>query len=145
MIKDKVEWKGTTPEQVVAIVEKVKDDVFQVAYEVIQEIQTKVIGRTPIGDTRTDPHAGQLITSWGHIQESDVSFSFSTDVPYAIILEKGLYTGVGPRTVPFEGGIFSSQAPGGMVTPIVTDPNLIKEVVRMLIERISKTVGGKSA
>jgi hypothetical protein len=90
-------------------------------------------GRTPVGkkyvkksdrkSKKSKPYvpSGKLKASWqGPVKEGD-SWVVYTGLPYAYILEEGRYPGVGPRTVSAVGGVYSSQAPGGMIGPMLAD------------------------
>lgn len=155
MSPDKVEWKADTPEIVVQRVSQIEGIVRTVIKNVMQVIEYGVIERTPIGDPRTDWHYGQLKASWTPVQETEGGFSFSTDIPYAYVLEKGRYKNLGPRTVTHGvseiygggSGIFSSQAPGGMIAPIVTNQVLMDTITKNVVTTILGKMGkrGKSA
>ncbi len=119
--------KKVNPENLGNELNKLVSSIEAAVMEAIEEVMNygrdKVIDRTPVGDPKTDIHSGQLkYLGWGPVERTGYSFSFSTNVDYAVILEKGMYKNVGPRTVSFEGGIYSSQAPGGIVAPIIDNP-----------------------
>jgi hypothetical protein len=53
--------------------------------------------------------------------------------PYVVVLEFGLYPGVGPKTVRTSEGVFSTQAPQGMVRrTLVEFADIVTEVERTL-------------
>ena len=114
---------------------KALDKLPQVARTGIEDslttIRNLVIGRTPVGIRKKDEHLKQ---SWSKVQETSEGFAFSTDKDYATILEEGLYNKVGPRTIQTEGGIFSRQAPGGIIGPIVEDEKLIEGAVSQIVD-----------
>ena len=59
-------------------------------------------------------------------------------MPYAPTLEEGLYTSVGKsgKTVAFGGGIYSTQAIGGMITPMVENPDVLNQIAILVIEAL---------
>lgn len=114
-----------------------------IARGVAVKLRDAIESRTPVGDPKTDKHSGQLKRSWSEVQASaDDSFSFGTNVGYAPTVEQGLYKSAGPRTVSvggggiFSRGIFSRQAPGGMIQPIIDDSDLIDRLVNEIVDRV---------
>ncbi|MBV7434492.1 HK97 gp10 family phage protein [Cardiobacteriaceae bacterium TAE3-ERU3] len=79
--------------------------------ETVIEAHNGVKAHTPV-DT------GELRQSWG-ISDNDPRWgkavSIWTDKEYAPVVEYGLYPGVGAKTTKVGSGIFSVQAPQGMV------------------------------
>jgi hypothetical protein len=108
-------------------------------HDLTNTLRDFAIGRTPFGINyekyKTGPRfnkkagkktkgrwkpSGQARRSWGAVAKiAEGAWSFSLDLPYASVLEGGTYKGVGPRTAQFGQGIFSSQAPGGMIKPML--------------------------
>ncbi len=84
---------------------------------------------------------GALKRSWSPLQRNEGGLSFHTDLPYAIVLEQGLYRGVGPRTVMMSSGIFSRQAPEGILEPLLKDEN-IKRITDAVVKHFEKVIGG---
>lgn len=85
---------------------------------------------------------GTFGTSWGQVEEIEGGFSFTNPLPYAHVLEFGLYPGLGPRTVPGpEGGIYSGQAPEGVVRPKVEDPETLQRVARTMADELERRLG----
>jgi len=101
-----------------------------------EKLKTMVQGDTPVG---IGPTKGQLKSGWSGVTEGYGGFTFQNPVPYAAVLERGLYPGVGPRTVKTGKGIFSRQAPDGM-TAAITEAEAAKIVqyVAAEIERLSR-------
>lgn len=99
-------------------------------------LRSAVLGRSPTGDT------GVFKASWGAIEEIDGGFSFTNPVPYAHVLEGGLYPGLGPRTTSAEGGIYSRQAPGGVAEPIMESAEFIEKVAELIAQEIERRLGG---
>lgn len=92
---------------------------------------------------------GTLKTSWSQVQEMGGGYGFYAGVPYARIVEFGLYPGLGPRTVTGPGGIYSSQAPQGMVAPLVTGGEVggmtLKKIVAQVKARMIKKMKEKAS
>lgn len=118
--------------------------------DVAKTMRELVLGRTPVGEPGRDPHSGQLKRSWSDVRRSEGGFSFSTDLFYATTLEEGLYERVGPRTMaaasPGGGsGIFSRQAPGGIIAPLLEDEGVLRRVAELVVEQILKGVADAGA
>ena len=90
----------------------------------LQDEVTRILRRAAInlwnGITKKTPvDTGRLRNAW-HPSSPVQTYSFGSrltinnPLPYAAVVEFGLYTGLGPKTVANAGGIFSSQAPRGM-------------------------------
>lgn len=111
--------------------------------QIATSIRSLVRGRTPVGIVDDEDHTpGTMKGSWTIVSHTATGFTFGSGVPYARVLEEGGYKGVGPRTVAFAGGggasagIYSRQAPGGMITPIVDDENYITKVTELVIREM---------
>lgn len=96
---------------------------------IVARIRELVIARTPV-DT------GAAKGGWSELYTAPEGLSFTNPVKYIDILESGLYPRVGPKTVAFEDGIYSSQAPGGMITPIIEDSALIDGMVNEVADKL---------
>jgi hypothetical protein len=94
-----------------------------------------------------------LKDSWSAVAQADeLAFTFGTAKPYAPILELGLYPGTTPprlarqpgygiRTVAATGGIYSTQAVGGIIGPWLQKANLDRMVegeVNLLMRTLEK-------
>lgn len=101
-------------------------------------------GRTPVGDPLTDKHSGQAERGWSDVQMqgSSGSFAFSNPIGYTTILEEGGYTAVGPRTVEEGGRIYSKQAPGGVLAPLVNDPDVLDNIAALVAEKLIGAMEG---
>ena len=85
----------------------------QVAEYMIRTLRDMAVHRSAV-DT------GRLKQSWTNVvQVADGTYSFYNTAPYSPILEFGLYKGVGPKTRAYGDGIYSTQALGGMVRPMM--------------------------
>ena len=102
--------------------------------EAADTVRDLVIGRTPY-------LTGHLQQSWSTLQPSGGGFSFGTPAPYASTLEEGKYKSVGPGTAAFEGGIYSKKAQGGIIGPIIEDENVLRQLLDLVVEQLSKKLG----
>lgn len=98
-----------------------------------ETLRSLVLGRTPVFTTA-------LKKSWSEVTREAGGFTFGTDLDYAEILEEGGYTRVGPRTVSVAGGIYSRQAPGGIIGPIVDDAALINRLAEEVVKEIERGI-----
>lgn len=109
-------------------IEATERNVQQVVAETAAEAFSGIVEKTPV-DT------GRARASW-QLQPID-RFSWrivSESTSYIHILEYGFFKGVGPKTVQTGEGIFSSQAPAGMVR--ITIMELEKEFQRDLANAV---------
>lgn len=107
--------------------------------DAIFSIRRKVIDRTPIGAT------GNLKRAWsgveyaaGGLSFGDSTYQFGNPLHYAEIIERGLFKRIGPRTIEVDGGIYSRQAPGGMIRPIIEDKAVLEAVAQQFIDAITR-------
>ena len=98
-----------------------------------ETIKILALGRTPVGVSPTSPH---LKPAWSNVAFQDGGYSFGNPTAYANTLEQGAYPGVGPRTVAVGGGIYSRQAPGGILAPILEDQAVLEGVVNTVLNAI---------
>ena len=89
-------------------------------------VRNLVRGRTPF-------RTGAMKRSWSPLERVSGGFTFGSDRDYAEMLEYGLYRRVGPRTVQAGDGIYSRQAPGGMIRPILDDEVTLRAVAEQII------------
>ncbi len=94
-------------------------------------LRNLAMGRSPY-DT------GALKASWGNVEQMGGGFSFENPVGYGDILEGGLYSRVGPRTVAQGDRIYSRQAVGGILTPIVESESLAVSLVARVVAEIQR-------
>lgn len=104
---------------------------------VAEEIRTDLIAHTPVGRT------GRLKGGWSPVQEMVTGRSLVVENPieYAYILEEGLYKNVGPRTVAIGAGIYSTQAPGGIVGPLLEDDLSFEKFAELFIAKYREAMG----
>jgi len=96
-------------------------------------LRNQALGNTPW-------KTGALKKSWSPLQKHAQGLSFQTDKPYAMVIEEGLYKGVGPRTIQMSKGIFSRQAPEGMLEPLMTEEN-IRRVTDAILRHFELIIG----
>ena len=96
---------------------------------IVEKIRQLVIARTPVDK-------GTAKAGWSELYTAPEGLSFTNPVAYMHVLEEGLYPGVGPKTVAYAGGIYSSQAPGGMITPIMEDKALIDGMADEIADKL---------
>jgi len=110
--------------------------VFSLIHDAIQH-------RTPVGHRKVKGKSKQfgehLQDKWVIEIDSDGrGATIGTDVIYGPVLEFGRYPGVGPRTVATAGGIFSRQAPGGMIKPLIEDPKVFDEAIKQAVATVNQ-------
>ena len=101
---------------------------------------TALLRKLAEGNTPFD--TGRLKGSWSSVQQDigTLSYSFSTDVPYATVLEEGLYEFVGPRTVLTSYGIFSRQAPSGILWPLIEEEDSLQLIIQTVVHAIRQGI-----
>lgn len=126
--------------------------------DTLRTLKARVMDRTPVGwkykagrKTKANKRykgaqgKGRLVKS-GYLkgqwqtENTGNGWILRNDTPYAYVLEEGRYKGVGPRTVATSGGIFSRQAPGGIIKPIFDDDKIIDRVVDVIIFEIERLI-----
>jgi hypothetical protein len=102
------------------------------------------LGNSPVGDPKKDPHYGQFKGSWSDITYEAGGWSFENLTPYGEVLDLGGYRGVGPRTVASTGGIFSRQAPYGVLSPLLADEALKEAIMNGIVDKLSQVMRGNA-
>ena len=106
-------------------------------------VQITALNTLGVTRVQTPVDTGALRASWrGPRSRGKYTWSYGTTLPYAPVLEYGLYTRVGPRTTHGGGadlgegfiigaGIFSKQAPIGMMRKAlaVAKPGLYQRLI----------------
>lgn len=90
-------------------------------------IHTKIVERTPVGEgppRRKGRIPGALRRAW-LVTKTSTGYTITNDKEYGPVVEFGWYPGVGPRTVATSEGIFSTQAPAGMVRLTLAELDLL--------------------
>lgn len=97
------------------------------------ELRVKAMQKTPVA-------TGHLTRAWSSIDYLDGGYSFGNTAIYAPVLDKGRYPGVGPRTVQTGEGIFSKQAPQGMIQPLVEDAELAERIKEIFMAKMNEAL-----
>ena len=111
--------------------EKIGQAFREMVQTLTMELRVKAMQKTPVA-------TGHLIRTWSNVDFNYGGYSFGNKAAYAPVLETGGYPGVGPRTVQTERGIFSKQAPDGMLAPLLEDRELEETVERIFIEKMNE-------
>jgi hypothetical protein len=101
-------------------------------------------------------YSGAMGKSWTS-ELNDMVLSFTNPTQYSEILELGGYAGVGepktgildgkedsvisPRTVEGDGGIYSQQAVGGILEPLIDDTEFTNKIINAIVNEITKILG----
>jgi hypothetical protein len=103
----------------------------------------RIKSNTPIGET------GDLWAGWDVVADR-YGFTIENDVPYAQYVEFGgppslgegysNWPNAGPRTVDTGGHIWSRQAVGGMLGPVVSDKEWLTRVVARIADHIQREI-----
>lgn len=104
--------------------------------DILTTIKNLVQEETPVGET------GNLKAGWSSVSQVAGGYSFENRVPYAYVPEEGRYRGEGPRTIRSGGRVYSSQAPEGMTTPVLTNEALINRSILFVLSRITEALEG---
>lgn len=132
----KVDWKSLKKAD--NVLEAFLPAVQSALKEATERLRDIIVERTPV-DT------GHFKRSWSSVSFMSGGLSFSADVSYAHVLEEGLYPSVGPKTVAFAGGIYSSQAPGGIIGPVVESDLVVSQIAELIAAHILKGIDYASA
>jgi hypothetical protein len=119
-------------------------------HDYVRTLYAKLKSRTPKGEKKPrkrrrrkgqkKPYVpGTLWKSWQY-ETGPAYIQFYTEVPYAHVLEYGKYKGVGPRTEAGEGGIYSKQAVGGMMRPLLDDAGMLDQILERIAKEIRRAV-----
>ena len=108
----------------------------------LKKFRTDVVDRTPVGDPSYDPHPGLAKRSWSNVRKQGTGYAFDNPQSYTVTLEEGLYKHDGPRTVQMSDGIYSTQAPGGMMQPLLDDDSYIgamcDDILNTVVREVSR-------
>ena len=110
----------------------VRSDVFMLFDKYMTDAYANILRRSPVCVDKKGGKGGRYKGAWQYSTAKKPHgtmgmVTFSNNVPYAIVLEKGSTPGnrpwpsKGPRTVVYNGKIFSSQAPGGVAEVVFED------------------------
>lgn len=107
------------------------------------EMSAATLRKLAVGGT---PYrTGRLKRMWGRVERRRGGFSFTNPLSYARILEEGLYTQVGPRTIATSAGIFSRQAPEGILSPLVSDDATLRRVAELIVKELVRGIESAGA
>ncbi len=90
--------------------------------------------RTPVGKT------GHLLQAWSNVEYQNGGWTFGNVSEYAEVVETGGYKGSKGKTVLHEGRYWSSQARGGMIKPILDNPEIMQQVEEMISQAFLQEV-----
>jgi hypothetical protein len=133
-------WEGQ--EKIVKALKEAPEAVKLGLSGAIQYLRTRVVERTPWVTGRT-------ASAWSSVEPIDGGYSFGHPMPHIMELEYG-YTDsktklprseAGPQTVLFEGRVYSRQAVGGIIGPLVRDEAVKQTVIDMAMRRMIKALG----
>lgn len=121
--------------------------------DALRGISTKVKniiqGKSPVGIGDT---SGNFKKSWSGLQKIGGGVSFKTASyawtnlkSYGAILEEGTYPGIGPRTITSGQGIYSKQAVGGVLQPLVDNNSFVDFIVGSIADKIVEQLGREHA
>jgi|ADurb_Leu_01_Slu_FD_contig_111_60659_length_1004_multi_2_in_0_out_0_3 hypothetical protein len=106
-------------------VQKIKAGVLKA----VEFLRSEAQSRTPV-DT------GALKGSWSEVAMTEGGYSFSNPLPYAGIIETGGYAREGPKTVMSGGAIYSKQAVGGILGPMIENEIILQKVTDIITKAI---------
>jgi len=108
------------------------------------KVRDLVRDKTPYRRDKKKGYGGHIQESWvTDYDPSGMGAIIGTGSRYGPVLEEGLYLGLGPRTeIGPDGGIYSSQAVGGMIAPLLADPDGLDEAFEALMAEMGKGMGG---
>lgn len=135
MLDAEVRFRGEA--EVRRILDGLPEAVRVAAEDIATTLRNLVIGRTPVG---IRPNAERMKFSWSDVERTEGGFTFGNPKDYAPVLEEGRYPGVGPRTVAASGGIFSRQAPGGIIGPLLEDQARIDQIILGVAQELERQI-----
>jgi hypothetical protein len=112
--------------------------------DAVATIRRLALGRTPVGAT------GNLKRSWSGVEYTSGGLSygdayqFGNPLWYSEIIELGKFKSVGPRTVKMGDGIYSKQAPGGILKPLVDDDHVLANAAAMVLAEIARRLNARA-
>jgi hypothetical protein len=116
----------------------IPDAAKKVGHEIALILREKAIASTPV-DT------GLLKGSWGPVTAGqEEGYAFQNTTPYAYVPELGLYKGIDTKRNPVrtaygpDGGIYSTQAIGGIVRPLIEEMDGTEEAINLLEQAIDR-------
>lgn len=98
-----------------------------------ERIRNTIQGKSPVGIGET---SGNFKRAWSGLQKVSGGYAWSNPMSYGGTLEEGLYTGVGRRTAIKGTGIYSKQAIGGILQPLVDDDSFVNSIVQAIVDKL---------
>lgn len=135
MIEVDIQIEQAVVERIVQALGQVPEAALSGIQQATQTFRLLAEGRTPVGVEPGSPH---LKREWSNVAFQDGGYSFGNPVGYGEVIETGAYPGVGPRTVAEGGRIYSRQAPGGILAPLLQDEAVLQGVVNTVLNAIIK-------
>jgi|GEM_PF-2962047 len=111
--------------------------------EIISIVHDEVLNRTPRDDVtkrgKAKSQSEHIQANWSFEMETgNRGATIENPFVYGPVLEEGRYRGVGPRTKAGEGGIYSRQAPKGIIKPLIEDDSIIKDAIDMVVVKLKE-------
>lgn len=122
-------YLGAYPHEIKSIVNESKGKLQEYVHEALVE--------------GTPSDSGKTRKAWSSV-ETEYGLSFYNTEISAYVLEEGKFSGVGPKTVMTSEGIFSKQAPEGIIAPIMKDPKKLSKIADLLLDEMLKNVRARS-
>lgn len=134
MIKVQIQITGS--EKIIKAFDQTPQVIMGAVEEVAFYLRRLVFERTPVGRT------GSLIRGWSGVHKYDgFSYGFGNVEEHAEVVELGLFKGEGLKTIKYQGRIYSRQAIGGMIKPLLDDPQVLKAVEQRFISALDERMG----
>lgn len=124
-LQEMAHYLGAYPNEIKSVIDESKGKLKDYVYDLLVE-------GTPKDSGKTRKAWSSVATEYG------LSF-YNTEVS-AYVLEEGKFSGVGPKTVQTGEGIFSTQAPEGIINPIMKDDKELGKIADLLLEEMLKSV-----
>lgn len=126
---------------------------FRVLDKYSLDVYKDIIQRSPVGSSRRGYTGGSFRAAWhmSNLQEPGVLWGvrYSNNMPYAGPLEYGSPRGglpwpsaTGVKTIEVKGKIYSSQAPGGVVGPVLDRRKFLDAVNNAVVSLTSTLFKG---
>ena len=89
--------------------------------------------QTPVDTTKrglTKSFGEHMQEQWAvTVEPTGKGATIGNPAKYAFVLERGLYPSPGPRTTASGSGVFSRQAPRGIIKPLLDDPKILDKAI----------------
>lgn len=113
--------------------------------EFFRKLHAVIMRHTPMDNYtaqgKTKSTGEHIKANWElDIADNRMGALISNDFDYGPDLEYGLYPNVGPRTTSGPGGIFSKQAPQGIIGPIIKDKERLQGYLDEVISALESHI-----